>query len=410
MDKLQIGQPDYITIGQIKKDPDKFVINKEYQRSEAWKPPKRQKLLESIFKNLSIGVLFIVKHKNDRFEILDGQQRIETIKKFLNNGLTTPDNLLGFKDKKYSDLEKDTDSRRLNEFLGFKIWYIPVSGGTEEEVADIFLILQEGQPLNSPEKLNAIQTKMKKFIIEVSKHSTFKTSNMDPWRFSHRHLAAQCVYFYLNSVFDKKEFPNPPRLKDLIDMYKNESISKSLHKNIIGTLDFISQSLQDEIKIIRKKADIIVLFVLAHFVRTHFVSPNEVFRRSVTKFMTEVQNAVIKNGQPQNIYEEYKSLRSAGATKENFKRKFELILQEFEKLEDHVKKDTQRFPTLGQTLRVYYRDDRTCQFCGKRVKFDDISIDHIDPHCTGGPTDIKNLRLVHKGKCHDKLEKQKEIK
>lgn len=409
MNKLQIGDPDYITIGQIKSDPDKFWYNEEYQRSEAWSKDKRQKLLESIFENLSIGVLFIREHPEGNYEILDGQQRIETIKRFLlNNKLTTPDYLSGFADKTYSNLEKDR--RRLDEFLAFKIWYIPVSGGTEEKLADIFIRLQEGQPLNTPERLNAIQTKMKKFIIEVFQHPMFKNSKISPWRFSHRHLAAQCVYFYLKSNFNKKEFPNPPRFDDLKDMYlKGARVSSSLCKAIRSTSDFICRSLQDEMKVISKKSDISILFALAHYVRTNYVVPHEVFRRAVTKFITEVENARLEEGiKPRNRYEEYKSLRRAGATKENFKRKFKLMLQDFEKLNNLVKKDTQRFPTWGQKLKVYYRDNRICCYCKKHVKFGDISIDHIEPHGRGGPTtDIKNLRLVHKGKCHVELEKQK---
>jgi hypothetical protein len=281
-------------------------------------------------------------------------------------------------------------------------------GGTEEEVADVFLRLQEGQPLNTPERLNAIQTEMKNFVIDLSRLPTFKNSKIDPWRFSHQYLAAQCVYFCRNSDLRKKEFPNPPRYEDLADMYsRGTRISKGLRTRVRKTLDFIYNCLQDEIKVINKKSDVIVLFMLAHYVRTHYVVQPEIFRRAVTNFITEVENAQITNRKPKTPYEEYKVLRKAGATKENFKRKFELMLRDFEKLNTFVKKDTRRFPNLGQKLRVYYRDKRTCTYCGKFVKFDQISIDHVVPHSKGGPTDIKNLRLVHKGRCHKELEKRK---
>jgi hypothetical protein len=410
MAELQILKPEHIKISDIKSNPDKFWPNPEYQRSDAWKPEKRQKLLESIFKELSIGILYIRKQENnDKFEILDGQQRIQTIKKFLNGEINTPASLRGFADKNYADLEKD--NRRLPGFLDFPIWYIPIYGGTEDEVADIFIRLQEGQPLNTPEKLNAIQSSMKPFVIDASKHKTFKDSNVDEFRFAHRLLAAQCIYFYLNSKPPKKEFPNPPRYKELYDMYqkwKGENISNRLHKEIFGTLDFIYQSLKSEIKVIKKKGDITVLFELANYVKNNLALPHEVFRATITNFITEVENAEIKNDKPTNSYEEYKQLRSSGATKENFTRKFELILMEFEKIENLVKKDSQRFPDWGTTLRVYYRDNRICSYCGKLVDFNDISIDHVEQHQKGGSTkDIKNLRLVHKGKCHDALEKQK---
>ena len=33
---------------------------------------------------------------------------------------------------------------------------------------------------------------------------------------------------------------------------------------------------------------------------------------------------------------------------------------------------------------VYLRDGYTCQYCGKRFRFDDLSLDHVVPRCRGG--------------------------
>ena len=403
---LIILEPKFFTINKLHKENDKFIINREYQRSEAWDKQKRQRLIESIFKNWSIGILFIKEHTDGSYEILDGQQRIETIRKFLNNELSTSLNTDGFKDKKFEELEKYPDES--SKFLGFKIWFIPVQSDLDEELADLFLRLQEGQPLNTPEKLNAIQTLIKKFVIEVSCHNTFKKCKIDKYRFSHRHLAAQCVYFYKNSNLGKKEFPNPPRYEDLVYMYRNVNVSKTLHKDIFGVLDYIYQALDEDIKVINKKSDITVLFVFAYYVKNNYVIHYEIFRNFITDFFTKVENSKLKEGKPKNDYEEYKFLRKAGATKENFKRKFEILLKNFEAFEEHVRKDKNRFPNLGQRLTVYYRDKKICQYCKKPVKsIEEASFDHIKPHAIGGPTDIKNLCLLHKGKCHEKFEKLK---
>ena len=61
---------------------EKFDFNKEFQRSKAWSKERQQKLLDSIIKNLSIGALILGKTE-DKFEVLDGQQRLQTIFDFI---------------------------------------------------------------------------------------------------------------------------------------------------------------------------------------------------------------------------------------------------------------------------------------------------------------------------------------
>jgi uncharacterized protein with ParB-like and HNH nuclease domain len=61
---------------------EKFDFNKEFQRSKAWSKERQQRLLDSVIKNLSIGAL-ILRKTGDKFEILDGQQRLQTIFDFI---------------------------------------------------------------------------------------------------------------------------------------------------------------------------------------------------------------------------------------------------------------------------------------------------------------------------------------
>jgi 5-methylcytosine-specific restriction endonuclease McrA len=45
---------------------------------------------------------------------------------------------------------------------------------------------------------------------------------------------------------------------------------------------------------------------------------------------------------------------------------------------------------------VYLRDKFTCQFCGKRFHYDDLTFDHIVPRCKGGKTSWLNITTACK--------------
>ena len=45
-------------------------------------------------------------------------------------------------------------------------------------------------------------------------------------------------------------------------------------------------------------------------------------------------------------------------------------------------------------FKVLRRDNQICQICGKNVSDDDIQFDHIIPWAKGGPTELRNIRLL----------------
>jgi hypothetical protein len=180
-----------------------FQINPEYQRSKMWTDRKKQLLLDSIIKRLPIGN-FILKKKGDgTFEVLDGQQRIDVIFCFIEGHLVTPIETAGFSGKNYNDLSRDL--RRSADFDGFEIFYDEIEDGNDQDIAMIFLRLQEGVPLNSAERLNATIGEMRNFVFEVSRHPVFSQDvKITPFRFTHRIIAAHITLLELESNFNNR--------------------------------------------------------------------------------------------------------------------------------------------------------------------------------------------------------------
>lgn len=71
----------YFTIAELPELlKNKIFINKEYQRGFIWRASQQVELIKSIENRYSIGVLVLFINDQGQYEILDGQQRVITIK------------------------------------------------------------------------------------------------------------------------------------------------------------------------------------------------------------------------------------------------------------------------------------------------------------------------------------------
>lgn len=60
-------------------------IRPEYQRRLRWTTPQKSKLIESLLLNIPIPSIYLFESEAARYEVMDGQQRLNAIKQFLNN-------------------------------------------------------------------------------------------------------------------------------------------------------------------------------------------------------------------------------------------------------------------------------------------------------------------------------------
>ena len=164
-------------------------------------------------------MIFLRRNDNNYFEVLDGQQRLKSIFQFLENEYPTSGEWTPEVGKKTFDELKDV-SGVYAKFIAFKMNVAFVENADDETTSDIFLRLQEGMPLNTAEKLNAMRGELHKTILDLSNHPFIKNTSIKDHRFAHRLLAAQIFSLELNSNFDLMNFPDI-KFANLQDLMKN---------------------------------------------------------------------------------------------------------------------------------------------------------------------------------------------
>lgn len=128
----------------------RLTIQPEYQRNYIYADGRKDvAVIDSILKGYPIGLIYFVKNSDGRLEILDGQQRITSIGRFVTSKFAIEIN-----DRfQYLDsLPKDLAER----FLQTKLTVYECEG-TETEIKEWFKTINiAGVPLNEQELLNAI--------------------------------------------------------------------------------------------------------------------------------------------------------------------------------------------------------------------------------------------------------------
>lgn len=130
----------------------KLTIQPEYQRNYIYADgggKKEAAVIESLLKGYPLGLIYFNKVTNDTFEVLDGQQRITSIGRFVTNKFAIMDN---GNPKNFDSLPIDQQAKIRDSNL-----LIYECEGEESEIKQWFETINiAGVPLNPQELLNAI--------------------------------------------------------------------------------------------------------------------------------------------------------------------------------------------------------------------------------------------------------------
>tara|TARA_R110002074_G_scaffold393577_1_gene580153 strand:- start:84 stop:1247 length:1164 start_codon:yes stop_codon:yes gene_type:complete len=129
----------------------KLTIQPEYQRNYIYSDGKKDvAVIDSILKGYPLGLIYFNKVSDDNFEVLDGQQRITSIGRFLTNKFAVKD------ENGMEQYFKGSADDKRSKILETKL-LIYECEGTESEIKEWFRTINiVGVPLNSQEVFNAV--------------------------------------------------------------------------------------------------------------------------------------------------------------------------------------------------------------------------------------------------------------
>lgn len=154
----------------------RLTIQPEYQRNYIYADgggKKEQAVIESMLKGYPLGLIYFNKVGADKFEVLDGQQRITSIGRFVTNKFAIMDN---GNPKNFDSLPTDQQTKIMEAKL-----LIYECEGTETEIKRWFETINiAGVPLNAQELLNAIYSG--RFVtLAKAEFSNSQNANIQKW-------------------------------------------------------------------------------------------------------------------------------------------------------------------------------------------------------------------------------------
>lgn len=129
----------------------KLTIQPEYQRNYIYADGKKDvAVIQSILKGYPLGLIYFNKVADDKFEVLDGQQRITSIGRYVTGKFAVKDQ--NDLEQHFSGLPQELQDKILNTEL-----LIYECQGSESEIKEWFKTINiAGVPLNNQELLNAV--------------------------------------------------------------------------------------------------------------------------------------------------------------------------------------------------------------------------------------------------------------
>ncbi|KEI87339.1 hypothetical protein N492_10100 [Clostridium botulinum B2 267] len=132
-----------------------LILNPDYQRNPIWKRDKQVAFIESLFMGIVVPPIYVVEIpeqevlEGNKYEVVDGKQRLNTIQEFLNGKIQLEDKYLEYYGDIYGGknfLEiKAKYAENINEFLSSVLdVYVITANSPEFTKYDIFARLNKG--------------------------------------------------------------------------------------------------------------------------------------------------------------------------------------------------------------------------------------------------------------------------
>ncbi|MDD2786240.1 MAG: DUF262 domain-containing protein [Patescibacteria group bacterium] len=212
----------------------KLTIQPEYQRNYIYADGKRDvAVIDSILKGYPIGLIYFNQAGTDIFEVLDGQQRITSIGRFVAGKFAV-------KDKNgHEQYFSGMASSQREQIMDTKL-LVYVCEGDEPEIKDWFKTINiAGVPLTEQEILNAVYSGP--FVTKAREEfSNSQNANVQKWS---TYIAGDIKrQAYLERALD---WVSDGAIDNYMSMHRNDKNITELKKHFNTVIDWVSTTFTD---------------------------------------------------------------------------------------------------------------------------------------------------------------------
>ncbi len=348
----------------------KLTIQPEYQRNYIYASDggkREMAVIESILKGYPIGLIYFNKVSEDNLEVLDGQQRITSIGRFVN------DDKFAIKDENgmeqyFSGIAEDKKTKILETKL-----LIYECEGTESQIKEWFKTINiAGVPLNNQELLNAVYSGP--FVtLGKAEFSNSQNANIQKWS------------AYVSGSANRQEF-----LECALDW---------VSKGNIG--DYMSKHRKDKnIDELKKYFNTVIDWVSSVFPDVESEMRGLEWGRLYEEYHKEKYNPAKVSDDVRNLYGDFFVKDKKGI--------FEYILggkNDTKLLNIRIfDEPTKRAIYAKQTSKAETKEKSNCPHCAighdankeKIWSFGEMEADHVAAWSKGGKTAAKNCEILCK--------------
>lgn len=223
-DRRVITYPIDFTVGSLNEQIERgnILLEEDFQRRMVWKPTQSSKLIESLLMNVPIPVCYFAELEDGKYSVIDGKQRLGSIRKFLINDLKLNKLKVLSEFNKVKFVNLDPSQKRKLESRTIRC--IVILKESDPEVRyDIFERLNKNAvTLNQQELRNSLyRGKLNDLLRELAKNKKFqevRNVNDEDLRMGDRELILRFFAFY-----ERLSFYSPP-LGGFLDKYLEEGV------------------------------------------------------------------------------------------------------------------------------------------------------------------------------------------
>ena len=335
-------------------------VDAEYQRGKVWSRPQQALLIDSIMRGFDIPKIFLRKLPDGSphlFDVIDGKQRLTAIWRYLTDDLPLMTKCDPFPDledlggKRWSELP-DSAKDRL-QFSNMTV--SKIEDATDDEIRELFLRLQKGEPLKAAEKRNAVAGPVRDFVANtMACHSLWPKTGIRKDRFGwHEHSAIILELVRCNGPTSLKGAD----LQKLYEIYDFDPVGSDASQAItlLDTLEKIVDAGQESIRTRWGIVDLSISLMKFHAEALdipsvkimQFFEEFEIERRQVSQTLNDLQSEIIELSTyedyadeielpqiPRDMFEYYMAFSREGASKENIERRSTVMYRRLAKFLD----------------------------------------------------------------------------